>query len=257
MRLSGKTAVVTAGAGAAGRAICELFAREGAHVAVCDRDPVSAEAYAGELRGLGLSADGFCVDFSRREHLAEACAAIARRLGKIDILVNNENEILLPEERAPLHEMDIVRCGDMIDRGIKSFFTFSKHCMQDMALRKSGSVVNITPVYGLTPVANQTPVVAIASAVVGLTKMWGVELKNEGIRVNAIAAGITDADLEPATGIPDSKKRRLAHLAIQKPVAPGELAEAALFLASDAAGYITGTILPVDGGLSAGYARSF
>jgi len=124
-----------------------------------------------------------------------------------------------------------------------------------MALRKNGSVVNITPVWGLTPISNHSPVVAVAAAVVGMTKMWGVELKNEGIRVNAVAAGITAEELDSTP--PGLQKNRLAHLAVQRPVAPDELASAAFFLASGAAGYITGALLPVDGGLCAGYARSF
>jgi len=254
---NGKTAVVTAGAGIAGRAICAAFADNGARVAVCDGDPASACHYAKKLRESGADAEGFEVNFGKRSELAAACDAIIKRFGKIDILINNENAILLPDERAVLHELDMELCEKIINDGIKSFFTFSRRCMQDMASRKSGSVVNITSIRGLIPVAFQTPIIAVASAVIGMTKMWGVELKNEGIRVNGIAAGFTEDEFELTTQTTDDKTRKLAHLAIQRPVQAEELAAAALFLASDGAGYITGAVLPVDGGLSAGYVRSF
>jgi len=255
--LSGKTAVVTAGTGPVGRAVCEAFAKHGARVAVCDRDGDAALSYAGMLREQGADAEGFLVDFGMRAKLAGACEAIVKRFGTIDVLINNENASLLPQERLPLHAFDMVRCEAIINQGVKSFFTFSKLCMRDMALRKSGSVVNITSVRGLIPVPGQTPVVAVSAAVIGMTKMWGVELRDEHIRVNAIAAGITAGELDLSAKTPEEKQRKFTHLAIRRPVGPEELAAAALFLASDTAAYITGAVLPVDGGLSAGYVRSF
>ena len=296
--LTGKTAVVTAGAGATGRAVCATFADAGAGVAVCDRDLAAARKYAEELRKDGADAEGFEVNPGKRAEMSLAYEAIVNRFGKIDILVNNENAELLPEELAPLHEFDIDRCADIIDEGIKSFYSFSQLCMQNMAMRKNGSIVNIVSIRGLVPTANNTPIVAVAAAVIGLTKMWGVELKDEKIRVNAIAAGVLDPDYDmesrrcsitqagvagdglhaqygdaknvqgaqsggagdvsgAASDTREDIPRRFAHLAIQRPAEPEELASAALFLASGAASYITGAVLPVDGGLSAGYVRSF
>lgn len=255
--LSGKTAVVTAGAGSIGRAVCEAFAKSGARIAVCDRDAAAARSFAEALRAFGAVAEGFEVNPGRRAELAGACDAIIGRFGRIDVLINNENAILRSEERVPLHEFDMRRCDEIITEGIKGFFMFSQCCMRDMALRKNGSVVNITSIRGLVPVACQVPVVAVSAAVIGMTKMWGVELKNERIRVNAVAAGITDDELELTSKTPEDKGLRLSHLAIQRPAKLEELAAATLFLASDAASYITGAVLPVDGGLSAGYVRSF
>lgn len=254
---AGKTVVVTAGTGPIGRSVCDIFSKHGASVAVCGQDGGAAREYACTLRELGRDAAGFEVDHGRRVELAGACEAIIKRFGRIDVLINNENAALLPQERLPLHAFDMARCEAIVNQGIKGFFTFSQCCMQNMALRKSGCVVNITSVRGLVPVANQTPVVAVSAAVIGMTKMWGMELKDVCIRVNAIAAGMTADEVNPASKTPEDNQRGLAHLAIRRPVKPEELAGAALFLASDAAGYITGAVLPVDGGLSAGYVRSF
>ncbi len=203
--LSGKTAVVTAGAGSIGRAVCEAFAKSGARIAVCDRDAAAARSFAEALRAFGAVAEGFEVNPGRRAELAGACDAIIGRFGRIDVLINNENAILRSEERVPLHEFDMRRCDEIITEGIKGFFMFSQCCMRDMALRKNGSVVNITSIRGLVPVACQVPVVAVSAAVIGMTKMWGVELKNERIRVNAVAAGITDDELELTSKTPEDK----------------------------------------------------
>ena len=243
----GKTVVVTEGAGIIGKAIGTAFAGAGARVAVCDRNLDAARDAARALRASSADAEGFQVDLGRRGDLAANYATIIARFGQIDVLINNDNTELAEDERAPLHEFDMERYDQIVNAGIKGLFSFSQLCAQDMVKRKGGCIVNITSIRGLIPVANQTPVVAVSAAVVGMTRMWGLELKNENIRVNAIAAGITSCN-DP---------RKLAHLAIQRPATPADIASAALFLASPGASYITGVVLPVDGGLSAGYVRSF
>jgi 3-oxoacyl-[acyl-carrier protein] reductase len=245
--LTGRTVVITGGAGEIGRAICDIFAKNGANIAVCDENLAEAQKTAVALTEYGIDAEGFEVNLGKREELAGACEAIIKRFGRIDILVNNDNIELPDEERVPLHEMDMDRYDEIVNKGINGFFTFSKPCIQNMAQNKSGSVVNVTSIRGLVAVANQTPVVAVASAVVGMTRMWGVELTSDNIRVNAVAAGI----------ISYSNPKKLTHLAIKRPATPDEIASAVLFLASDEASYITGVVLPVDGGLNAGFIRSF
>lgn len=147
---------------------------------------------------------------------------------------------------------------DIITANLDNVYYFSKAAMQDMAKRKKGAVVNVMSIRGLIPVANQTPVVAAAAAQVGFTKMWGVELKEEKIRVNGVAAGIVKNEKNAAyLQTEEQIKPKLSHLAVERLATAEDIANAALFLASDEAAYITGVVLPVDGGLSAGYVRSF
>ena len=256
--MSGRTAVITAGAGVVGVAICKVFAANGAKVAVCDKDEAAAKKVAAEINAAGGQAEGFALDIRKKETFTGVCDAILAKFGTIDFLVNNESEEIAPEDRKPLHEFDMDLYDDIITANLDGVYYFSKAAMQDMAKRKKGAVVNVMSIRGLIPVANQTPVVAAAGAQVGFTKMWGVELKDEKIRVNGVAAGIVKNEKNAAyLQTEEQVKPKLSHLSVERLATPEDIANAALFLASDEAAYITGVVLPVDGGLSAGYVRSF
>ena len=253
MDFHGKTVVVTGAGKPIGEAVCRAFSKCGADVAVCDASLEAAECLAKELGG---SAKAYKVDLSDFDSLEGEAGKIKNDFGKIDVLVNADFDELPDEERKDLHEMDYDMMVKMIDAGTKGMFRFSHYCSKDMAERKSGAIVNITSVKGITPVEGQTPVVAIAGAVVGMTKMWGVEMHDYNIRTNCIAAGIL-GEQKPYEEQDEIMKIKLAHNGIMRPAKAEEIANAALFLASDYASYITGAILPVDGGVSAGYVRSF
>ena len=256
--MSGRTAVVTAGAGVVGAAICKVFSANGAKVALCDKDEAAAKKVAAEINAAGGQAEGFALDIRKRETFKGVCDAILAKFGTIDFLINNESEEIAPEDRKPLHEFDMDLYDDIITANLDNVYYFSKAAMQDMAKRKKGAVVNVMSIRGLIPVANQTPVVAAAAAQVGFTKMWGVELKEEKIRVNGVAAGIVKNEKNAAyLQTEEQIKPKLSHLAVERLATAEDIANAALFLASDEAAYITGVVLPVDGGLSAGYVRSF
>jgi len=252
--LQGKVAVVTAAAGAVGREIARVFAASGAKVAVCDGDYGKAARVAEALHKAGNEAAAFELDIRKKETLGGVCAAIVAKFGKIDILINNENQTVKPQKRKPLHEFDDRLFDDVLQAGAYGLYHFSKAVMREMANRGGGAVVNITSILGLGPAADQTAVVAVSAGTIGFTRMWGVELSDSHIRVNAVAAGIVgpgkDAAGENAAG-------KLTHLGVKRLARPEDIANAALFLASDDASYITGVVLPVDGGLNAGYVRSF
>lgn len=255
---SGRTAVVTAGAGAVGKEICKVFAANGAKVAVCDKDAAAAKKVAEELKAQGFAAEGYELNIRKFDTFEGVLEAVRKDLGPVAILVNNENEEIRPEDRKPLHEFDVDMYEDIVYADINGLFTFTKYAMQDMVKASKGVVVNVTSIRGLVPVANQTPVVAVSGAAVGLTRMWGVECKDAHIRVNAVAAGLSvnekNADY---LDTPEKIEKKLSHLAVRRLAEPADIANAALFLASDEASYITGAVLPVDGGLNAGYVRSF
>ncbi len=256
--LKGKVAVVTAGAGAVGREIAKVFAASGAKVAVCDRDHDKAADVAEALNKAGNEAAAFELDIRKKDTFNEVCAAIIVKWGKIDVLINNENEIIKTEERKPLHEFDDRLFEDVLQVGAYGLYYFSKAVMREMAKRGGGAVVNITSILGLVPAADQTPVVAVSAGTIGFTRMWGVELSESHIRVNAVASGIVGAGKDAAAL--DTVKiaaGKLTHLGVKRLARPEDIANAALFLASDDASYITGAVVPVDGGLNAGYVRSF
>lgn len=257
MEFSQKTVVVTGATSPVGKAICTAFAKAGGAIAVCDRELAAAQQTAKELCADGFKAEAFQVDLYALDSLEGSVAQIVEVMGRIDVLVNAYNEEIPDEERKEMHLLDYGRMVEYINAGTKGVFRFSKHCALDMAKRKSGAIVNVTSIRGLIPVAGQTPVVAVAGAVIGMSRMWGVEMEAEGIRTNCIAAGITDGEQISYDEQPPIMKQKLSHLGLRRPAKPEEIASAALFLASDAASYITGAVLPVDGGLSAGYARSF
>ena len=256
--LSGKVAVITAGAGIVGAEISKTFAASGAAVAVCDKDAAKAEALAAEIVKNGGKAKGFGMDIRKKEEFPAIVDAIVAAFGGIDLLVNNENDELKQADRKELHEMDMDVYDDLINAGVYGIYQWSKLCMQQMEKRGGGSVVNVISIRGVIPCPNQTPLVAVAGAQVGFTKMWGVELKEAKIRVNAVAAGLT-LNEQNAEELKDEKTRneKFSHLAVRRLCTGADIANAALFLASDDASYITGTVLNVDGGLSAGYVRSF
>ena len=256
--MAGRTVVVTAGGGTVGREICKVFAANGAKVAVCDKDCEAAKKVAEEIKAAGGTAEGFELDIRKFETFNGVLEAIRRSLGAIQILVNNENEEIRPEDRKPLHEFDTDMYEDIVYADINGLFTFTKYATQDMKAAKKGVVVNVTSIRGLVPVANQTPVVAVSAAAIGMTRMWGVECKDANIRVNCVAAGLSKNEKnEDYLNTEEAVSKKLSHLAIERLAEPADIAYAALFLASDEAAYITGAVLPVDGGLQAGFVRSF
>ena len=266
--LQGKVAVVTAAAGAVGREIVGAFAASGATVAVCDRDYDAAAGVAWELNEAGGEAAGFELDIRNKDAAGKVCAAIAERFGRIDILVNNENETVGPKERKPLHEFDDRLFDELLLVGAYGLYYFSKAVMREMAKNGGGAVVNVTSILGMVPAANLTPAVAVSGGTIGFTRMWGEELSDANIRVNAVAAGIgaaendrESADAGNATAgdavAGAEATGKLTHLGVKRLTRPEDIANAVLFLASDEASYITGAVLPVDGGLNAGYVRSF
>ncbi len=254
-KMTGKVAVITAGAGVIGEEICKTFAASGAAVAVCDKDGQAAEKVADAIVKAGGKAKGYALDIRKKETFFDVVSAIEQDLGGVDILVNNENEEIAPADRKPLHEFDMDQYDDIVNAGINGIYYFSKACSQAMEKRGKGAIVNVLSIRGVVAVANQSPVVAVAAAQVGYTRMWGVEMKDYNIRVNAVAAGLSrnDKNADTLTNV----EGKLSHVAIKRLCEPADIANAALFLASDDAAYITGTVLPVDGGLSAGFVRSF
>jgi len=240
--LTGKTAFVTGSTRGIGFAIAHALHKAGAKVAIVGRDRVKAEEVATKL---GNGAAGFACDVTVGSQVEAAIAETEKALGPIDILVNNagltrDNLILRMSEE----EWDAVLAANL--KG--AYFTI-KAVTKGMMKRRSGRIINITSVVGITGNKGQANYAASKAGLIGLTKSVAREYASRNILVNAVAPGFIETDMTSA--LPEeAKAAMLGGVSLGRPGRPEDIAGAVLFLASDLAGYITGQVLAVDGGMT-------
>jgi 3-oxoacyl-[acyl-carrier protein] reductase len=239
--LTGKTAFVTGSTRGIGLAIARAFHGAGAKVAVVGRDPDRARSVAGEL---GDRAAGVACDVAVAEQVEAALSAAESALGPVDILVNNagltRDNILLRLTEA---DWDAV-----LDANLKGAFHTTRAAIKGMMKRRSGRIINITSVVGLSGNKGQANYAASKAGLIGFTKSVAKEYAGRGILANCIAPGYIETDM--TSGLPEAAKATLLQgIALGRLGRPEDVAGMALFLASDLASYITGQVLVVDGGL--------
>jgi 3-oxoacyl-[acyl-carrier protein] reductase len=240
LNMEGKVVVITGGAAGIGRTTAELFDRQGAHVIVWDIHSTFSEqksAFNPEYRQVNVA------DF---EQVSAAMDQVIAKYGRIDVLINNAG---ITRDKSLL-KMDPATWQQVIDVNLTGVFNCGKCAAQHMVAAGSGVIINTSSVVGLYGNFGQSNYVATKAGVIGLTKTWARELGRKGIRVNAVAPGFIATEMVekmPPEVLDDMKaKTPLARLGT-----PDDIAQAYLFLASDAASFITGTTLSVDGGLVA------
>lgn len=248
MRLAAKTAIVTGAAHGIGQAIAERFAAEGAWVLVADIDDAAGEATVAAIRQRGGQAVFHHTDVAEEHQVAAAVKRAAdTSSGRIDVLCNNAS-FLAPWHdvvAAPQDEWD--RCYQTTLLGAANFL----HAVLPLMVhRRSGSVVNIASVQGLVAGRNSAAYTSLKHALIGLTRSAAYDFAPHNIRVNAICPGAIETRISPKSGS-ELHDRQIAKTPLGRIGQPREVASAALFLASDEASYITGAILPVDGGWTA------
>ncbi|WAC27599.1 SDR family NAD(P)-dependent oxidoreductase [Ancylobacter sp. SL191] len=249
-RLDDRLALVTGGARGIGAAICTRFASAGAHVIVADRDVAAAEALAAQLRAEGGRADALALDVTDRPGIAAALAALRASHGVPHILVNNAGIV----RNAPAAEMSVEDWSAVIDVDLNGVFNCAQLIGGAMVAEGRGAIVNVSSMCGEIVVHPQ-PQIAYNAAKAGvnmLTKSLAVEWARRGVRVNAVAPGYTATELTLAgRSNPDWFHVWLDRTPMGRLGEPHEIADAVLFLASDAASFITGAVLAVDGGYTA------
>jgi 3-oxoacyl-[acyl-carrier protein] reductase len=245
VNLAGKAALVTGGGTGIGRAIALEFARQGAAVCIAGRRREPLERVRQEVAELGGTALVHTADVAREEEATGLVTAAAEGLGRLDILVNNAGRTF----DGLLFRLKWEALDESLAINLKSMFYLSAAAGKLMLSQKGGSIVNVTSVVALTGNAGQSAYVAAKAGVIGLTKSLAQELGSRQIRVNAVAPGFIETGMTAT--LPDSVKRSYAaRIPLRRFGSPEDVAKVAAFLASDAAGYITGHVIPVDGGLA-------
>jgi 3-oxoacyl-[acyl-carrier protein] reductase len=243
--LDGKVALVTGGSRGIGAAICRELGAAGAGVAVnYARDASAAAAVCEQITAAGGAAQAVQGDVSSADGAAALVAAVESQIGPIEILVNNAG-ITRDDLIMRLSEED---WRDVIDTNLGGAFFTCRALSRPMLKRRSGSIVNISSIVGVRGNAGQTNYAASKAGLIGLTKALAKELGGRGIRVNAIAPGYIATELTDA--LPDAARDAiLANTPLGRLGDPSDVARAVRFLCSDAAAFITGDVLAVDGGL--------
>ncbi|MDG2304631.1 MAG: glucose 1-dehydrogenase [Candidatus Binatia bacterium] len=251
-RLDGKVALISGGSRGMGAAEARLFVSEGAKVVVCDVRDDEGGTLADDI---GAGAIYQHLDVTREEEWATAVAATTAAFGRLDVLVNNAGIA----EAAPLEQMTLESYRRVIDVNQIGVFLGMRAVVEPMTAAGGGSILNVSSIDGMIGMNGILSYVASKWAVRGMTKAAAMELAPKGIRVNSIHPGFIRTDLGTPAGVDpadihallDAHTEKLAPL--RRTGRPEEIANLALFLASDESSYSTGSEFVADGGLIAGY----
>ena len=247
MKLEGKCALVTGGASGIGKASCELFAREGAKVAVVDVNAAGAEETAHGIGANGGTALAFTADVTQEDQVARAVAGAVAEWGTIDLLHNHAG--LLPANDASIFDIDEATIDEALSINVKGMILVGKHVARVMRGAGCGAIVNTASDLSYIALGGLTTYVTSKSAIPGLTRVMAADLADHGVRVNAVAPGFVYSGM--TAGLLDQPEvlepMRETYL-IKDLGQPIDVANCVLFLASDEARFVTGAVLVVDGG---------
>lgn len=246
--LTGKTAIVTGGSRGIGKEMAEALAEAGANLMLCARRAEWLNETVDEFTARGFDVDGRTCDVSKADEVDMIVTETVTRFGAVDILVNNAGISwgAMPEE------MPLDQWQKVLDVNLTGCFLFAQAAGRQMLKQKSGSIINIASIAGLTSSANgpfYAGYVASKAGLIGLTRELAASWGRQGIRVNAIAPGFFHSRL--ADAVIDIYERSIQENNVIPRVGnPGELKGITVFLAADASSYVTGQTIAVDGGMT-------
>lgn len=246
MYLNGRTAVVTGSSRGIGRAIALALAREGADLLVNYSGRESeANSVVDQIKAMGRRAIAFRADVSSADETGRMVAAAVENFGRLDILVNNAGitrDNLIPRIRE--EDWDAV-----LSVNLKGAFNCIKAAVRPMLKARWGRIINITSVVGIAGNAGQANYAASKAGLIGVTKSAAKEFGSRNITVNAVAPGLIITEMTGGLN-GEARDRMLAEIPLGRPGTPGDIAPVVVFLAGEAAGYITGQVIVVDGGMA-------
>lgn len=242
--LKGKTAIVTGGSRGIGAAICKRFAEQGANIALLYAgNTQKAEETKAALQEMGVKAEAYQCNVADAEQVAAVCKQIIKDFGGADILVNNAG--ITKDKLVPM--MKVPDFDSVVDTNLKGAFYMIKQLYPVFMKQKSGKIINISSVSGLMGNPGQTNYSASKAGLIGLTKSVAKELASRNVNCNAIAPGFVATDM---TENLSEYNALVDHIPMKRFAQPEDIANLALFLASDQSDYITGEVIRIDGGLA-------
>lgn len=258
MGLESKVGIVTGGASGIGLSIAETFAKNGASVSVADLDDIGGKMTVEKLKEVGSDAIFVNTDVTRAEDCKRLIDETVRKFGRIDVLVNNAGL----QHVSPITEFPEEKWDLLVDVMLKGTFLCTKYALPHMVRRRTGRIINMSSIHGLIGVEFKAAYVSAKHGVIGLTKVTALEMAKHNITANAICPTFVRTPLVEkqiddearSHGMPREKvmeKVILAEAPMKRMLEPHEVAELALYLASDSARNITGAAIPIDEGWTA------
>jgi 3-oxoacyl-[acyl-carrier protein] reductase len=242
-----KVALVTGASQGIGRAVAIRLAKDGFSVALAARNEDKLKQVAAEIAAVGGHAEVFSLDVSNEESIKSTAKAVLAHFGKLDVLINNagitRDNLLLRMKRADW--------DDVLQTNLTGAFLLTQALMGSMIKARSGRIINISSVVGRTGQAGQANYAASKAGLIGFTQSLARELASRGVTANVVAPGYIES---PMTAVLDEKQNAtiLTHIPLGRIGSDADVAHAVAFLASDGAGYITGHVLDVNGGMYMG-----
>ena len=260
----GKTALVTGSAQGIGRAIADRLASNGARVIFTDKDGPAADVGARAAAQNNAAPHlAYSLDVADRDGMAATIREVIVAAHRIDILINNAGIGVRAKDRHTVDAFPLEAWDEMLAIDLTGVFLMSRALATHMKSAGGGHIVNIASVLGLVPMRLQSSYVAAKAGVVNLTRSMAIELARDNILVNAVAPGSTATDGwrkwigDARSEELDLHARLMSHIPLGRPAEPDEIARGVAFLASPNNTYITGHVLTIDGGWTAGFARDF
>ena len=248
-RLDGKVALITGGGTGIGRAIARLFAQEGAAVVITGRRKEMLDQVVGAIEhrhGRAVAVAGTVTD---ETHARSAVAQAVRTFGKLNILVNNAGVGAFGKA---LHETDDATWDELLAVNLTGVFRMTRAAVPEMLKAGGGAIVNISSIAGLVGIPLSAAYSATKGALDALTRCLAIDYAKQGIRCNAVCAGLVRTPMAaPLLNDPTRSAQVLASYPMGRPGTPEEVAKLVLYLASDESAWVTGTIVPIDGGMTA------